>query len=76
MVSVQTPNGAFGSGVDFPVHYLDLAAIQNLTLPINGQNTSVTFCSNAFQYLTLDPADFPGFDALLGDSFLRNVYAS
>ncbi|CAE6424850.1 unnamed protein product [Rhizoctonia solani] len=55
-------------GVTVPIHPLDL------TNPgvylINGKNQ--TFCLNAFQPLTIDNLPF---DFLLGDSFLRNVYA-
>lgn len=36
----------------------------------------VTVCMNTLQYLTLDPADFAGFDLDLCDPFMRNVYAS
>ena len=43
---------------------------------INGTATNVTVCANAFTYLDLDPTEFAGFDLILGDSFLRNVYAS
>ena len=35
-----------------------------------------TVCVNTYQYLTLDPNSFVGFDIILGDAFLRNVYAS
>ncbi len=41
---------------------------------INGAKR--TACLNTYQYLTLDPDDFTGFDLILGDAFLRNVYAS
>ncbi|KAJ3552575.1 hypothetical protein NM688_g4082 [Phlebia brevispora] len=63
-------------GVEIPVHYLDLTFVQTAEIEINGQYTNVTFCINTFQYLTLDPDSFFGFDAILGDAFLRNVYAS
>ncbi|CAE6414696.1 hypothetical protein ACGC1H_007072 [Rhizoctonia solani] len=55
-------------GVTVPIHPLDL------TNPgvylIDGKNQ--TFCLNAIQVLTIDNLPF---DFLLGDSFLRNVYA-
>lgn len=60
------------SGQDFPVHPLDLTYPFVLEL---GQ-TNVTACINTYQYLTLDPNSFVGFDIILGDAFLRNVYAS
>ena len=63
-------------GEDFPVHPLDLTIPVVVTLPINGQATKATICINAYQYLTLDPNSFAGFDIILGDAFLRNVYAS
>ena len=47
-----------------------------MEVPVNGSNQNVTFCFNTYQYLNLDPASFSGFDAILGDAFLRNVYAS
>lgn len=36
----------------------------------------MTVCINTFQYLTLDPTQFVGFDIILGDAFLRNAYSS
>ena len=36
---------------------------------------NVTVCLNTYQYLTLDPTEFSGFDLILGDAFLRSVYA-
>lgn len=42
----------------------------------SGHESNVTFCYNTYQYLDLDPSSFTGFDAILGDAFLRNVYAS
>ncbi len=63
------------SDQEYFIHPLDL------TLPISGPfngpgGGNVTICINTFQYLTLDPAEFVGFDLILGDAFLRNVYAS
>ncbi|PIL34121.1 hypothetical protein GSI_03832 [Ganoderma sinense ZZ0214-1] len=63
-------------GQQFPVHPLDLTFPVVATLPVNGQATNVTACINTYQYLTLDPNSFQGFDVVLGDAFLRNVYAS
>lgn len=62
-------------GQEYFVHPLDL------TLPVSGPiagpgSQNVTACINTFQYLTLDPTEFFGFDLILGDAFLRNVYAS
>lgn len=64
------------SGEDFPVHPLDLTQPVMSTLPINGTPTNATICINTFQYLTLDLNSFVGFDFILGDAFLHNVYAS
>ncbi|EIW62831.1 acid protease [Trametes versicolor FP-101664 SS1] len=62
-------------GQEYFVHPLDL------TFPVSGPldgpgSQNVTVCVNTFQYLTLDPTKFVGFDLILGDAFLRNVYAS
>ncbi|KAF7793489.1 hypothetical protein EIP86_004601 [Pleurotus ostreatoroseus] len=64
------------AGIEYPVHYLDLAVASTTVLTINGRETDVTYCYNTYQYLELDPDSFEGFDAILGDAFLRNVYAS
>lgn len=64
------------SGQDFPVHPLDLTIPVTATVPMNGQKTDVTVCINTYRYLTLDPNSFTGFDIVLGDAFLRNVYVS
>lgn len=63
------------SGQEFLVHPLDI------TFPTVGPftgdpTTNVTVCINTFQYLTLDPTQFVGFDIILGDAFLRNAYSS
>ena len=62
------------SGVDFPMHYLDLTQINTATLTNKGQKVNVTYCSNTFQYGTPSASD--GFDANLGDPFMRNAYVS
>ncbi len=64
------------SGQQFPVHPLDLTFPAVVTVPVGGQDTNITVCVNTYQYLTLDPNSFQGFDIILGDAFLRNVYAS
>lgn len=60
----------------FPVHPLDLTAVAQTVVTLDGQDQNVTYCYNTYQYLDLDPTNFAGFDAVLGDAFLRNVYAS
>ncbi|KAH9935100.1 acid protease [Epithele typhae] len=60
------------SGQDIPVHPLDLT----LTTVFSTPSGNITGCLGSFQGLTLDPTEFVGFDLILGDSFLRNVYAS
>ncbi|RDX49612.1 acid protease [Lentinus brumalis] len=63
-------------GQDFVVHPLDLTRPMVTDITTNGQKKQVTVCINTYQYLTLDPNSFQGFDMILGDAFLRNVYAS
>lgn len=58
------------------MHPLDLTVMAQTEIPLNGTNQNVTYCYNTYQYLDLDPENFSGFDAILGDAFLRNVYAS
>ncbi|CAE6357755.1 unnamed protein product [Rhizoctonia solani] len=55
-------------GVTVPIHPLDLTIPGVFTVG----RTKQTFCYNAFQPLTINNLPF---DFLLGDSFLRNVYA-
>ncbi|KAJ8509262.1 hypothetical protein ONZ45_g8551 [Pleurotus djamor] len=59
-------------GRDFPVHPQDLSIASTVTV----QGRNVTFCGNTFITNQLDPQDFNGFDLVLGDSFLRNVYVA
>ncbi|KAH9935087.1 aspartic peptidase domain-containing protein [Epithele typhae] len=59
-------------GQGIPVHPLDLTYTQAFTFP----SGNLTGCFGSFQALALDPTEFVGFDLLLGDAFLRNVYAS
>ena len=68
----------FHSGTDYPVHPIDLTypAVFQIGTDNNVTMENVTVCLNTYQYLTLDPADFSGFDAVFGDAFLRNAYAS
>lgn len=63
-------------GTEFLVHPLDLTAAAAGPFNTADPTTNVTVCINRFQYLTLDPAEFVGFDLILGDAFLRNAYAS
>ena len=56
------------------LHPLDLAIPFAITLP-SGENRTV--CVGAYQINSLDPnKGFSGFDMILGDGFLRSVYAS
>ncbi|KAH9895010.1 acid protease [Cubamyces lactineus] len=64
-------------GQEYLVHPLDVTTL--IVTPLNttnGGQQNATLCINSFQYLTLDPTEFSGFDLILGDAFLRNVYAS
>ena len=59
------------------VHPLDLSGLFPLPIIENGEEKNVTVCVATYSYLTLDPAaGFTGFDLILGDAFLRSVYAS
>ena len=60
------------SGQEIAINPLDL------TLPVTvslADNTTRTLCGGTYQPNALDPNGFSGFDMLLGDAFLRNVYA-
>ncbi|KAJ8480872.1 hypothetical protein ONZ45_g15506 [Pleurotus djamor] len=57
-------------GVEFPVNPLDLTRVHQTTI---GEN--YTICINTFQERAFG-SGFRDFDILLGDSFLRNVYAA
>ncbi|KAJ8693746.1 hypothetical protein PTI98_008715 [Pleurotus ostreatus] len=56
-------------GRDFPVHPLDLTAID--TKLVNG--TNVTYCANTYQSIEIGRGEL---DMILGDAFLKNVYVS
>ncbi|KAI0823316.1 acid protease [Trametes gibbosa] len=64
------------AGNEFLVHPLDLTAAAAGPFNTADPSTNVTVCINRFQYLTLDPNEFVGFDLILGDAFLRNAYIS
>ena len=60
------------SGKKYPMHPLDLS---NITEPYNVNGRKVVSCVSAFEVL---PDDWigEGYEILLGDSFLRNVYSA
>ncbi len=62
-------------GQEYFVHPLDLTTPMVMQ-PSGSAGPGVTVCTNTFQPLTLDPTAFGTFDLILGDAFLRNVYAS
>ena len=65
------------SGQEFPVHPLDLTFPVTATLSINEKwNNEITGCINTFQPFDTDPTGSDGFDIVLADAFLHNVYAS
>lgn len=64
------------SGEEFYVHPLDLTFPIVAEVEVDDGPKNITACVNTYQYLTLDPSNFVGFDLILGDAFLRNVYAS
>ena len=65
-------------GVEYPVHPLDLTVLNPVEFPSgsNGTLVNATACMNAYTYISSGEAEFGYFDIVLGDSFLRNVYAS
>lgn len=63
------------SGEAIPIHPLDLSRPTVVSLPLNGTTTNVTICLNSWIPFSLPPS-FRGLDVLLGDAFMRNVYAS
>ena len=72
----ELPRTVACSGQEFPVHPLDLTYPLPVTLSVNGWDTAVTLCVNTYRYLTSEPTASDGFDIILGDEFLRNVYTS
>ncbi|TFK88605.1 acid protease [Polyporus arcularius HHB13444] len=73
--SIPDLSFVFG-GKEYPVHPLDLSLPQVIPILDSGAEKNVTVCVATYQYLTLDPTQFAGFDLILGDAFLRSVYAS
>lgn len=68
---------AIRSGFEYPVHPLDVTTVGTLEVPdANGNLANTTVCYNTYQYTILIGPSFSGQDLVLGDSFLRNVYAS
>ncbi|CAK5267021.1 unnamed protein product, partial [Mycena citricolor] len=71
--TAQVAVAATFGGVDFPIHPLDLADMTIVTAP-DGK-TNFTVCIGAFTDIgTPDQISGGRFDALFGDSFLRNSY--
>ncbi|KAI0642431.1 acid protease [Trametes meyenii] len=68
-------NSTLCSGQKFVVHPLDLST-PVVGIVTDGSGHRRTACVNTYQYLTLDPESFVGFDLILGDAFLRNAYVS
>ncbi|KAG8743450.1 hypothetical protein FRC10_012030 [Ceratobasidium sp. 414] len=60
------------SGRSIPIHPLDLTQVQTITTTDKSQN--FTMCQNAFQPFSSN-AGGGEVDFILGDAFLRNVYA-
>ena len=56
---------------------MDLTFPVTATLSINEKwNNEITGCINTFQPFDTDPTGSDGFDIVLADAFLHNVYAS
>ena len=62
------------SGVEYPIHPLDLTRTLEVELSINGTNTNVTICTNAVDPIGDSCGD--GCDMIMGDVFLRNAITS
>lgn len=62
------------SGVDFPMHYLDITSMFFSIVTVNGQPMNLTYCSNTFT--RNQAASIDDVDANLGDPFMRNAYVS
>ena len=62
------------SGVEYPVHPLDLTRIKTIELPVNGTNENITFCQSAVEIVGNACGD--ECDMIMGDVFLRNAVAS
>lgn len=73
--SGDTPVHALHRDEPIPIHPLDITRVVVLPITLNGTLTNTTVCVNAWQAFDLPPS-FTGLDILMGDSFLRNVYAS
>lgn len=58
------------SGIEYPINPLDLTRI--ITLGSYSNGTNETICINTFQKADTSSEDY---DIILGDSFMRNVYA-
>ncbi|PIL33895.1 hypothetical protein GSI_03601 [Ganoderma sinense ZZ0214-1] len=63
-------------GMEYPVHPLDLFMPFPVPIIDNGTERNVTVCASTYRALDLDPSAFNTFDLILGDAFLRSVYAS
>lgn len=55
-------------GQTIPIHPLDLTTVTS--------NGNQTICTNAYRGINLPPGAVSGFDFIMGDSFLKNVYVS
>ncbi|PSR71030.1 hypothetical protein PHLCEN_2v13078 [Hermanssonia centrifuga] len=64
-----TTNLSFEFGnMSIPIHPLDITTVAS--------NGNETICNNAYRAIDLPPGAVTGFDFIMGDSFLKNVYAS
>ncbi|GJE90942.1 A1 family peptidase [Phanerochaete sordida] len=55
-------------GQNITIHPLDITTVTS--------NGNQTICTNAYRGINLPPGAVTGFDFILGDSFLKNVYTS
>ena len=62
------------SGIEYPIHPLDITQITQMVLPIDGKAENVTVCASKID--SVESSINSGFDISLGDVFLKNVIAS
>ncbi|PIL33898.1 hypothetical protein GSI_03604 [Ganoderma sinense ZZ0214-1] len=63
-------------GMEYPVHPLDLFMPFPVPIIDNGTEKNVTVCAATYRATPPDLAQLNAFDLILGDAFLRSVYAS
>ncbi|RPD82686.1 hypothetical protein L226DRAFT_518617 [Lentinus tigrinus ALCF2SS1-7] len=62
-------------GEDYSVHPLKVTLVETDVVSPNGKDQNVTVCFGGFQPVPAAERGFQGFDIVLGDVFLKSVYA-